>query len=351
MITLQNITYAIGTFRLAVSLEIRDDDYFVLAGKTGCGKTTLIECICGLKPVTGGRILVDGIDVTGSDPRHRHIGYVPQDGALFDHLNVRDNILFSLTVARAPHAEMSRTLGELSEKLSIVQLLGRPINGLSGGERQRVALARALASRPRALLLDEPVSALDESTRDIVCRELLRIHRDFQIPVIHVCHSSEETRLVASRMAIMRAGSIVQIDAPEALFDHPCNAFIANFLRIENVLSGTGIRLDGQSFIRLNGVDFRADAPEGAVTFLVRPWQVGVCGAAPGDNIVEGRIREFAYAGPTARLQVDGALPLVAQVARRDAEALALAVGKTVKLSFPPGAVHVMNPITSPPAA
>lgn len=343
MITLEHITHRVGAFSMEVSLEIRDEDYFVLAGRTGCGKTTLVECICGLRPVSGGRIFVDGTDVTSAGPQHRRIGYVPQDGALFEHLNVRGNVLFALKVVGAPRFAMEQTLGELSEKLSIGHLLDRRIHGLSGGERQRVALARALAARPRALLLDEPVSALDESSRDMVCRELLKIQRDFRIPVIHVCHSSEETRLVASRMAIMRDGRIVQVDRPDRLFDNPRNAYVARFLRIENVLSGTGIFRDGRSFIRVNGFDIRAGAREGAVEFTVRPWQVGVLAAGPGDNIVEGRINEFSCTGSTARVQIEGPLPLVAQVARRDAESMSLVVGKIVTMSFPSDAVHVME--------
>lgn len=350
MISVQNISYAVGTFQLNVTFDIQDNDYFVLVGRTGCGKTSLIECLCGLREVTAGRIIIGGVDVTNTEPRYRRIGYVPQDGALFEHLNVRDNIIFPLRIARAPGAEITRVLGELSEKLFIGRLLDRPIHGLSGGERQRVALARALASRPQALLLDEPVSALDEATRDTVCHELLRIQKDFQIPVIHVCHSSEETRLVASRMALMCDGRIIQIDTPDVLFNKPCNTFVAKFLRIENVLAGTGIRVDRRSFIRMNGVDIQTDTPEGAVAFIVRPWQIDLRDPKPTDNIVEGCISEFSYSGPTARLQINGPLPLVALVTRRDAEALSLTIGKNVKMSFPPSAVHILQCSTSPHA-
>jgi len=206
-----------------------------------------------------------------------------------------------------------------------------------------VSLARALASHPRALLLDEPVSALDESTRDSVCRELLRIHRMFHIPVIHVCHSSEETRLVASRMAVMGDGCIVQTDTPDNLFERPASPFVARFLRIENLFAGDVLRQDGASFIRCGGCDIRADAPEGTADFIIRSWQVDLGAGRPAANRIRGRLREAAYAGPVARLQIDGPLPLVAQVARRDAEALRLTTGQDIELSFPPEAVHVMQ--------
>lgn len=348
MITLDHIIYRVGAFNLEASLEIRDEDYFVLAGKTGCGKTSLVECICGLRPVSGGRVLADGTDVTAAGPRHRRIGYVPQDGALFEHLSVRNNVLFALKVAGAPRADKEHVLGELAEKLSIGHLLNRGIHGLSGGERQRVALARALAARPRALLLDEPVSALDESSRDAVCRELSKIHRDFKVPVIHVCHSSEETRLVATRMAIMRDGRIAQVGAPGDLFENPGSAYVARFLRIENVFSGVGIRKDGKSVIHANGADIRSEAPEGPVDFLVRPWQVSVIAPSQtvprtDDNAVEGEISEFSLNGPFARVQIAGPLPIVALVPRRDAESLAPGIGKPVRLSFPPSAVHAMD--------
>jgi putrescine transport system ATP-binding protein len=348
MITIENIRYSVGRFSLEASMQVNDDDYFVLAGRNGCGKTTLVECVCGLKTVSGGRIVMDGKDVTFSEPGARKIGYVPQDGALFEHLRVRDNVLFSHRVARVPKAESERILAELAEKLSITALLDRRVNGLSGGERQRVALARALASRPKVLVLDEPVSALDEASRDAVCLELLKIHRDFRVPVIHVCHSSEEARMVATRMAIMRDGRIAQVAAPATLFESPGSAFVARFLRADNVFEGTGVRTGGRPCIRTDKVDIMADAPEGPVDFMIRSWQVEVTDQAPGEtrpggNVIEGRVSRFSCVGPTARVQLDGPLPVVAQIARRDAERLSVSPGKMVKMTFPADAVRVMR--------
>lgn len=345
MIAIDNISYSIGAFRLNVSLDIADEDYFVLAGKTGCGKTTLIECLCGLRPVSSGRIFVDGKDVTDLDPRHRRIGYVPQDGALFDHMSVRDNVLFALKVRKTPRAEMEETLHELADRVAIGHLLDRSIPGLSGGERQRVALARALAAKPRALLLDEPVSALDESLRDKVCRELVAIRRGLHVPVIHVCHSSEEARLVATRMAVMREGRIEQVAPPEEMFNRPRNAFVASFLRMDNIFSGTGVAVNGLRFIKSGEICLKADAPAGALDFVVHPWQIGVTasGEAQGENVIRGKIADLTYIGPLARVQIDGTLPLVVQLSRNEAIRLRLAAGQPIAMSVEPDAICVLE--------
>jgi ABC-type Fe3+/spermidine/putrescine transport system ATPase subunit len=347
MIRVENILATAGAFRLGASLDIGENEYFVLAGQTGCGKTTLIECICGLRRVTAGRIYLGGEDVTDAEPRTRRVGYVPQDGALFTHLDVRGNVLFALKVAGVSRREADKAVRELAGKLSIEALLGRPIQGLSGGERQRVALARALAHRPRALLLDEPVSALDECSRDEVCRELMRVRAQFGIPVVHVCHSSEEARLVASRMAVMQNGAIVQTDTPEALYSRPRTVGVARFVRCANVFSGQGVRAQGASYIRVNGIDLRADAPEGALAFTIRPWLISPAdrvAAGTAGTVIEGRLTEFALAGPVATLRLDGALPLVVHLARVDAEPYANRPGSAVRMLVPPGAVHVLEP-------
>jgi ABC-type Fe3+/spermidine/putrescine transport system ATPase subunit len=348
VIRLTDLVYTVGTFRLEVSLDIEDEDYFVILGATGSGKTATVECLCGLRQPQSGRIEIMGRDVTGMAPRHRSIGYVPQDYALFTHHTVSQNIAFGPVVQGWPREKIREAVSEAARLVGIGHLLGRRVPGLSGGERQRVALARALAVRPAVLILDEPVSALDESARGAVCQELLRIHREFRIPVIHVCHSSEETRLVATRAAIIRGGRIVQTAPPDDLFERPLNPYVAQFLRLDNVFSGTGIRATGRSCIRANGVDIAIDAPEGPVDFIVRPWQVEVTDSSSGTartdaNAIEGSVSAFTYAGPTTRIQLSGPLPIVAQIARRDADRLSLAVGKKVRMSFPTEAVHVMK--------
>jgi ABC-type sugar transport system ATPase subunit len=232
MIAAEQLRYRIGSFSLDAALSVGTSEYFVLLGMTGSGKTLFLECLAGLRPIHGGRVFIGGRDVTAAEPRRRNIGYVPQDGALFAHLRVRDNIGFALRVRRIGKAERDRAVAGLAEKLGVSNLLDRPIEGLSGGERQRVALARALASRPAALLLDEPVSDLDEFTREAVCRELVRLQEGMAIPVIHVCHSSEEARMVADRVGIMEAGRIVQTGTPDEIMAAPASPYVARVLRL-----------------------------------------------------------------------------------------------------------------------
>lgn len=344
MIVIDDIKYSIGVFNLATGLTVDNSDYLVLAGKTGCGKSTLLECICGLKTVVSGRIRIDGIDVTDLDPRQRGIGYVPQDYALFAHLNVKANIVFPLKVAGKPTAAMHQTATELAEKLHITHLLERRIHGLSGGERQRVALARALASNPRILLMDEPVSALDEATRDAICNELKLIQKELQIPVIHVCHSSEEAQLVANRMAIMDNGRIVQIDSPESLFDSPKNSFIARFLRIENIFPGFCSEAATDATINSNGNTLHATkAPIGSFEFIVKPWEIGIHPTSEHDNNVAGTITEINGIGAVIKTRIDGPLPLTAHLPRGIVQSQQLKVGQPLQLWFPPSAIHCME--------
>ena len=228
MIEVRNISLGVGEFRLEnVSLGVGDGEYFVLMGPTGSGKSLLVKCICGLVRPAGGAVLVDGRDVTVLEPRCRNVGYVPQDCGLFGHLSVAGNITFARRARGLSHAAMLREMDPLIELLGLTELLGRRTGGLSGGERQKVALARALASRPRLLVLDEPVSALDELTRRDVCAELKRTQRSFELATIHVCHNSEEALSVADRIGIMAGGQLVQAARPEQLQADPATETVA----------------------------------------------------------------------------------------------------------------------------
>ncbi|MCX7590425.1 MAG: ATP-binding cassette domain-containing protein [Kiritimatiellae bacterium] len=238
MIRCKGLVYTVGTFRLEVSFEIAAGEYFVLMGPTGSGKTATVECIAGLRVPQSGHIEIHGRDITYEEPRRRMVGYVPQDYALFLHRTVRRNIAFGPEVRGWPRTEIEKRVRETAGLLGIESLLDRPIAGLSGGERQRVALARALAMNPQVLILDEPVSALDEYTRDAVCRELVRIQRTAGIPVIHVCHSFEEASLVADRIGVMCQGHLLQVATPRELYAKPVNRLVAEFLRVGNVFSG-----------------------------------------------------------------------------------------------------------------
>ena len=207
MISVENLSIHVGSFRLQqIGFEVPAGQYAVLMGQTGSGKTTLLEAICGLVPIESGRILLMGTDVTSRRPAERGIGYVPQDGALFTTMTVREHLAFSLVLRKWSRQEIRRRVDELASLLGIGYLLDRRPRGLSGGERQRVALGRALACMPGILCLDEPLSALDEDTRGGLCDLLKSVQRHTGVTTLHVTHNKDEAELLADRLLILRDG-------------------------------------------------------------------------------------------------------------------------------------------------
>lgn len=198
MIELDNVTLSVGTCRLeGLSLQIPSGQYAVLMGRTGIGKTTILEAICGLRAVDSGRIRIQQVDVTDWDPADRRTAYMPQDLALFPTMTVRQHLEFALRIRRRPDKEVQQRVQELARLLQIEPLLARRMRGLSGGEAQRTALGRALAWQPAALLLDEPVSALDAATRRTTLELLKSVNQSTGVTVLHVTHSEEEAAALA----------------------------------------------------------------------------------------------------------------------------------------------------------
>ena len=193
MIELSSVTIRIGDFQLKdLSFRVDSGQYTVVMGKTGIGKTTILEAICGLRSIQAGRILINGVDVTRWSPADRNVGYMPQDLALFPSMTVREHIEFAMKVRGRPAKEMADRVAELASLLEITALLDRRIKGLSGGESQRVALGRALSFRPSVLLLDEPLSALDEETRLTAQGLLKNLSKITGVTILHVTHNQEE---------------------------------------------------------------------------------------------------------------------------------------------------------------
>ncbi len=212
MIAISDLSLRAGPFALnGLSLHVAAGEYAVLMGKTGCGKTTLLETICGLKPARAGRIVLLGRDVTRLPPQARDVGYVPQDLALFPTLTVRDHLAFALEVRRWTPPTIQQRVGELADLLGIAGLLDRFPQGLSGGESQRVALGRALSFQPRILLLDEPLSALDEETRGEMVDLLRSVQRRTGVTTLHVTHSLTEARRLADRLFVLDAAGLRQL--------------------------------------------------------------------------------------------------------------------------------------------
>jgi molybdate/tungstate transport system ATP-binding protein len=218
MIQLKNVTVQAGDFRLEnISLTIPTGDYGILMGRTGCGKTTLLEAICGLKRVPTGSIIVNDQDVTALKPAERGIGFVPQDSALFTTMTVYEHLAFALRVRGWDNAALDSRVRELAELLGITSLLQRRPHGLSGGESQRVSLGRALSFRPRVLCLDEPLSALDHDTRLEICDLLATIRQELNVTVLHITHDPNEATRLAQRLFRLESGAIQTLPLDEKL--------------------------------------------------------------------------------------------------------------------------------------
>ncbi len=207
MIALDDVHIQAGDTELKVTLDVPTGSYGVLMGKTGSGKTTILETICGLRPQIGGSILLNNVDVSRCSVPGRCIGYVPQDLALFPQLNVYEHLAFSLRVRRWPISDIDQRVNELGEQLGIAKLLSRGPRNLSGGEKQRVALGRAIAFKPSVILLDEPLSALDDETR-LEISELLLSLSNASTTILHVTHSTTEANALADRCFQLESGSI-----------------------------------------------------------------------------------------------------------------------------------------------
>ncbi|MBI1387640.1 MAG: ATP-binding cassette domain-containing protein [bacterium] len=216
MIQVESLHIQLGKFELQhVSFEVNPGEYAVLMGRTGCGKTTILEAICGLRPIVSGRILLNGADATRMKPAMRGIGLVPQDGALFSTLTVREQLAFALTIRGWKHDAIKKRVDELAELLGVTHLLDRGVHGLSGGERQRTALGRALAFHPRILCLDEPMSALDDETRDGLCSLLKDVQSATGACFLHITHHRDEAHALGDRILRMEDGAIREIDQNE----------------------------------------------------------------------------------------------------------------------------------------
>ncbi len=334
-----------------VSVHIREGEFFTLLGPSGCGKTTLLRLIAGFEQPSEGEILLDGAPVTGLPPHRRPVNTVFQSYALFPHMTIAANIAFGLEMQGHSTAE---TAARVEEMLALVQLGGldqrRPAQ-LSGGQQQRVALARALANRPKVLLLDEPLSALDLKLRKDMQIELKRIQHDTGITFIFVTHDQGEALTMSDRIAVMSAGRILQIGGPTEIYEHPTSHFVADFIGETNFLEGEILERNGSAArVRLASGETRiASAPaegpaEGKVSLAVRPERVGLC--APGDGAaLSGRVENVVYFGTDTlfHLRLKGDEPFIVRLQNREGARLAHGEGDTVGVAIADHALQVLR--------
>ena len=272
-----------------VSLAIRENEFFALLGPSGCGKTTLLRCLGGFEQLTSGRLLLDGRDLVGSRPYERPVNMMFQSYALFPHMRVWDNVAYGLRAERLPTDEVRTRVDDVLGKVGLVRLAERRPNQLSGGERQRVALARAIVKRPRVLLLDEPLAALDRKLRGEMQIELKRLQHEVGITFIVVTHDQEEALTMADRVAVMHAGQVLQVGSPVELYDRPLNHFVAAFIGKMNFLRGVvasgGISVDQHGLITARS----SGAADGTAAWLaIRPEAARLLGSGetPGQGDV-----------------------------------------------------------------
>ena len=291
-----------------ISLEVPRGAFFALLGPSGCGKTTTLRMIGGFEEPTEGRILLGDRDVVGLPPYRRDVNTVFQSYALFPHMSIEDNVAFGLERKGVARGERTGRVAEVLELVGLAGFARRKPKQLSGGQQQRVALARALVNRPRVLLLDEPLGALDLKLRKNMQLELKRIQSEVGITFVHVTHDQEEAMTMADAIAVMNHGRIEQLGPPQELYERPATAFVAGFLGISNLLLGT---VEGPDAVRLESgelVRATVNGRGGPVSAGVRPEKIAIGpadGAAGGENELLGTVAETAFIGVGTQLVVN----------------------------------------------
>ncbi|HWP64797.1 MAG TPA: ABC transporter ATP-binding protein [Candidatus Limnocylindria bacterium] len=356
VITIDHATKRFGDFVAVddVSITIERGEFFSMLGPSGCGKTTMLRLIAGFESLTSGRLAIDGRDMAAVPPYRRPVNTVFQNYALFPHLTVFENVAFGPRLKGLDGAALDRRVTGMLEVVRLADLAKRRPAQLSGGQRQRVALARALVNDPSALLLDEPLSALDLELRRQMQLELKRIQREVGITFVFVTHDQEEALTMSDRIAVMRAGRLEQLGHPEEIYDAPSTPFVARFIGIANLLPARverggeplTVRLDSDAVLRVTA-GAHAFAPGARVLCMVRPERVNLYpgGLPPGVDGLPVTVATLAFQGPVLRYGLRDASggEIVAHVESEDRDT-SIRVGDRVWAGWDPGAARLLPP-------
>jgi spermidine/putrescine ABC transporter ATP-binding subunit len=323
-----NVSKLFGDVRAVdnVSLSIEHGEFLTLLGPSGSGKTTSLNMIAGFEIPDHGEILLENDDITTVAPNDRGIGMVFQNYALFPHMTVADNIAFPLKMRRTPGHKIQQALKEALELVKLPQFEGRYPHQLSGGQQQRIALARAIVFKPKILLMDEPLGALDKKLRDHMRLEIKHLQESLDITVIYVTHDQEEALTMSDRIAIMNEGKIIQLDTPVALYESPANLFVADFIGESNFLKGQIAETNGErtAVVTEEGLKvwvatFNQANPGDEVSVAIRPEKIEILSedAVDSDDIVNrftGKIEEIIYVGEARIYRVSLAAGVIVDI-------------------------------------
>lgn len=325
-LSIQNAQKDFGSVKAVtgVTLDIHENEFFALLGASGSGKTTLLRMLAGFEQLSGGDVLLEGASIADQAPNQRPVNLMFQSYALFPHMSVAQNIAYGLEMEKLPKAQIKSRVGEILKVIQLDHLAKRKPDQLSGGQRQRVALARALVKRPKVLLLDEPLGALDKKLRSEMQLELKRLQVEFGITFVVVTHDQEEALVMADRIAIMQDGGLLQVGTPQQIYETPETRFAADFIGVMNFVPVTQ---NGTGFLTRNGAPIKVSRSNGAVSdgtavAAVRPERLAI--GKSGENTLSGQITAIAYHGLDLLLHIksDAAdTPLIARMTADVAEA------------------------------
>ncbi|CAA7616852.1 ABC transporter ATP-binding protein [Magnetospirillum sp. UT-4] len=337
-----------------IDIEIAEGEFFSLLGPSGCGKTTLLRMLAGFESPSAGRVLIGGADVTDVPPYERPVNMMFQSYALFPHMSVADNVAFGLKQDGVPRPEIRERVAAALDLVQMGDFAGRRPHQLSGGQRQRVALARSLVKRPKVLLLDEPLSALDKKLREQTQFELVNIQEKVGVTFVMVTHDQEEAMTMSTRIAVMDKGRVLQVGTPHEIYEYPANRVVADFIGIANFFDGrVAAGADGVLEIRVPGIEAPlavAGTAEigGMVTVMVRPEKIAMSrddGTAP-PGALTGRVVEIAYLGDVSIYHVrlpSGAVAMVTAANLRHSSEPAITWDDAVALTWHPGNAVVLR--------